>query len=103
MELTGWLMKAEVYGEESVYPRVYLQEHGRRIATICLDLLEDVPEALTAVDVECLYILIDERLLYVLLLRETSIEREYKRIGVATADPVWFGNGGARKESIAII
>jgi hypothetical protein len=40
---------------------------------------------------------------YVLVLRRTKTGSEYERVGVTTADPAWFEEGDARKESIVIL
>ncbi|KAG9229490.1 heterokaryon incompatibility protein-domain-containing protein [Amylocarpus encephaloides] len=102
MELTGWLKRAEIYREESIYPLVLLRADGKRMALFLLDLLEDAPAALSAVEVRCLYVLTDTEKLYVLVLRGTKTDKEYERIGVTIADPAWFEEGDARKESIVI-
>lgn len=103
MELTGWLKRAEISHEESKCPLVSLRADGKQMALFLLDLLEDIPAALSAVEVECLYVLTDREKLYVLVLRRTKNGRDYERVGVTIADAAWFEEGDARKESIVIV
>ena len=103
MELTGWLKRAEISHEESKCPLVSLRADGKQMALFLLDLLEDIPAALSPVEVECLYVLMDIEKLYVLVLRRAKTGREYERVGVTIADPAWFEEGDARKEFIVIV
>jgi len=103
LRLRGWLQSAEIDRVEDGNPWVQLRAGGKRMAVTTLDFLSDTPVLATSIRIKCLYILIYEDRLHVLILRKTRKHEEYERVGVAALDPAWYAEGVARKESIAII
>jgi hypothetical protein len=73
----------------------------RSLARFILDLAEFAPAPLSVEEVACLYVL--EHEVNALVLRKRRNLEEYERIGIATVDPAWFQDGGAKKERITIV
>jgi len=102
MKITGLMMKAEMCREnDNANLLMRLRVGARSLAQFVLDLAEFAPAPLSVEEVACLYVLEDEE--NVLVLRKSRNLEEYERIGIATVDPAWFHNGGAKKERITIV
>ena len=102
MTVTGLVMRAEMCrenGNDNLLMR--LRVGTRSLARFHLDLAEFAPAPLSVEEVACLYVLKQEE--NVLVLRKSKNLEEYERIGIATVDPAWFHDGGAKKERITIV
>jgi len=102
MIITGMIIRAEMHREnDNANLLMKLHVGTRSLARFILDLAEFAPAPLSVEEVACLYVLEHEE--NVLVLRRSRNSEEYERIGIATVDPAWFHNGGAKKERITIV
>ena len=102
MKITGLVMRAEMCREnDNANLLMRLRVGTRSLARFHLDLAEFAPAPLSVEEVACLYVLEHEE--NVLVLRKSRNLEEYERIALATVDPAWFHDGGAKKERITIV
>ena len=99
IKLTGWLKNAQMHQKEGAL--MQLDADGRSMASFYLDVADSTHEKSPMQEVECLYVLQEDK--NVLVLKRIEGSTEYERIGLASVDPEWFHSGAAERKSITII